>query len=177
MKRTTWFSSDWHLGHRFMALKRGYQTTKDHDSDIVFSVSQQVSKGDRLFILGDVAFTRDSLFLLNAIDCEKVLVMGNHDTLPPHLYSVVFDHVAGAFQKWNWMLTHVPIHPQELYRMEANIHGHIHKSAATGNLTHPYVNVNWDWWGRAIKRKEIQEVLKTGGTTYPSQLTSIAPRV
>ena len=48
------------------------------------------------------------------------------------------------------------IHPQEFYRMKLNIHGHLHKNTESPNLGYPFLNVNWDYWGRALSLDEVR---------------------
>ena len=53
--------------------------------------------------------------------------MGNHDRAKdiPKLLEYV-DGVAGAIKYKGYMLTHIPIHPNEVNMYRGNIHAHIH---------------------------------------------------
>lgn len=85
-----------------------------------------VGHRDKVFIMGDAAFTHEGLDCIGALPGRKVLVRGNHDTLPLDAYYAVFDDVLGAVEYKGFWLTHIPIHPSELYGRH-NIHGHCHR--------------------------------------------------
>jgi calcineurin-like phosphoesterase family protein len=144
MLSNIWFTSDLHLGHKGAASHRGFTSVVEHDWTIISNLNSVVRKRDKLFILGDVCWNNKSLLLLNDIPGIKELIIGNHDTLSTNEYLKYFTKVHG-FRKYDkFWLSHCPIHPQELIRGRGNIHGHIHTGGMTGNLGHPYFNVNVD---------------------------------
>jgi calcineurin-like phosphoesterase family protein len=96
-------------------------------------------------VLGDVARDPTSLMKLTEIRGVKDMVMGNHDLIQMSQYLKVFNRVWGLVKYKQFWLSHCPIHPQEMSRMRANIHGHIHNGGATGNIDGPYFNVNVDF--------------------------------
>jgi len=121
-------TSDWHLGHTGVSdkFRKQFFSDREHDEYIVANAQSTVTKRDVLYILGDVAFNKGKLDMLHEIKCRKILVRGNHDTLPISDYLEVFDEVYGAYKYKSYWLTHIPIHPMELYR-GVNIHGHCHR--------------------------------------------------
>jgi len=142
---TTYFTSDLHLGHGYAAGARGFTSVEDHDRAVIGSLSWLGSR-DKLFVLGDVAFPRRALTGLSEIRCIMDLILGNHDTHRLQEYLQYFNKVHGCREYKNYILTHIPIHPQEVFRYTANIHGHIHKDAATPPLdSSKHFNVNWDF--------------------------------
>lgn len=123
-------TSDWHIGHRGIAEKFRSQFPNDayHDDYILENMRSAVTKRDVLIVIGDVYWTQEAMCKVIAADfpCKMVLVKGNHDTLPIKDYTQVFDEVHGALRYKHYWLTHIPIHPMELYRGQ-NIHGHCHR--------------------------------------------------
>lgn len=156
-----WFTSDLHLGHKLAARLRGFDSVKEHDVNIITTLMDQVNKRDILFVLGDVAMDKESLKLLSAVDCRKKMLFGNHDEYGHEDYLKYFESLHGFYKYKGVWLSHCPIHPQEMYRCKANIHGHIHKNAGTPELEFPYINMNWDFWGRAGHfEKDIKPIIK-----------------
>lgn len=140
-----WFTSDLHLGHRLAAEKRGFASVAEHDVAILDNIAAMVGKRDKLFVLGDVAFDPAGLLRLAGLPGVKELIFGNHDRYVHRKYTQVFTRIHG-FRKYNgFWLSHCPVHSQELYRVRGNVHGHIHRGAATPPLPLPYFNVNVDF--------------------------------
>jgi calcineurin-like phosphoesterase family protein len=85
---TTWFISDLHLGHKFVAGLRGFDEVGDHDAAVMTSLDC-VTAEDVLWVLGDVTCTHDRalmsqmLTLLMTHPARKHLVAGNHDPVHP----------------------------------------------------------------------------------------------
>lgn len=140
-----WFTSDLHLGHPASAEIRGFYSVEEHDSTIIYNIKSLCGKKDKIFILGDVAWSQESIKLLNELPQTKELIIGNHDTMVTATYLKYFTKVHGFRQYKGFWLSHCPIHPQEIYRCTGNIHGHLHNGAATPPLCLPYFNVNVDY--------------------------------
>lgn len=157
MSSNVWFTSDLHLGHDLAAEKRGYKSVEDHDDGIIYTLSQQMNKRSVLWVLGDVAMRMQSIDMLDSILGRKWLVLGNHDQFDIGVYIKYFQKIYGFTKYKEMWLSHAPIHPQEIYRAKLNVHGHIHKNTHSPLLPHPYFNVNWDFWGRALNLDEIRE--------------------
>lgn len=149
------FTSDLHLGHMAACKFRqdfcgGEQ--KVHDRTIVENINEKVYKKDKLFILGDLALSREGLVWASTIRCQNIeLILGNHDNYKISEYlnlglygSQVWK--AHGFKKYKEMwLSHCPIHPNEMYRAKGNIHGHVHKDSNSEKIKDPrYINVNID---------------------------------
>jgi len=56
----------------------------------------------------------------------KILIKGNHDNLKLSQYQQIFKDIRSYHILDNFILSHIPIHPDSLYRWKANIHGHLH---------------------------------------------------
>lgn len=153
-----YFTSDLHLGHRYASQCRGFNNTEDHDYEIISNISNQLGRKDKLFVLGDVAFRRDALQLLNWIPCPMEMLFGNHDQYGHEEYLKYFNKIHGFRAYKGFWLSHCPIHPQELCGAIGNIHGHVHKGAATPPIPMPYFNVNVDFHNlRAVPFDLIHE--------------------
>ena len=116
-----------------------------HNSYIVNKINSYVNPTDTLWILGDLAFgTKDNLKYVEQIVCRnKKLVLGNHDVFPMADYiSAGFSKIFGMVRHKEFVLTHAPIHPEQLEtRYKANIHGHLHDWDIEDSR---YINVNMD---------------------------------
>jgi len=119
-----------------------------HNEWIVDSINSYVGKHDTLYILGDVSFrNKEALENVRKLKSRnKKLILGNHDIYPMAEYlSVGFSEIFGMARHREFVLTHAPIHPQQLNeRYTANIHGHLHCE----DIDDPrYINVNMDRTG------------------------------
>jgi len=113
-----------------MAIKRGFPSEVEHDEYIIWRWNQTVNKKDMVYILGDITMEKKIYDILDRLNGLKNVVLGNHDSRQhvPELLKHV-NSVAGMVDYKNkCILTHCPIHPQELdYRYRYNIHGHVHE--------------------------------------------------
>lgn len=188
---TVWFTSDLHLGHRFVARLRGMEVAV-HDRQVLAGI-QSLPPGDRLWILGDLSRgapeeERRALDLLarHGEHLEMHLIAGNHDSCHPihksafrmqkHFFEV-FASVQ-AYQKLRWegrsvYLSHFPRpgldhegmesrHDEVRLRVDNLVHGHLHQS-------HPdtgpgMVDVGLDAWGlRPVRQEVVQDLLFSRG--------------
>jgi calcineurin-like phosphoesterase family protein len=148
---TRYFTSDLHLGHQFGSDIRGFASVEEHDQAIMDGILDTMTRRDKLFVLGDVAFSRAALMRwIPQVPGVLVLVRGNHDRLKATDYLAAgFNDIIGATKYKEFILTHIPIHPQELPRFRANLHGHVHDGGVTENPTDGrYYNVSVDFNNR-----------------------------
>lgn len=124
-----WFTSDLHLGHKNIAnFRTQFESELHHREVIKVNYHKVVTKRDKVFFLGDVAFTQETLEDVSTWVAEKkVLIVGNHCTDQVSMKEVVkhFDEVYSLKKYKEFWLSHAPIHPQEL-RGKYNLHGHMH---------------------------------------------------
>jgi calcineurin-like phosphoesterase family protein len=120
--------SDLHLGHKNMAIHRGFKSSEEHDEYIIKKWNSVVTKRDKVFILGDITMNKTKYYhLLKRLNGNKVFVLGNHDPIQQKIKSLLdYGTVAGIIKYRGIWLSHTPIHPQEL-RGKKNIHGHTHE--------------------------------------------------
>jgi calcineurin-like phosphoesterase family protein len=127
-----WFIGDTHFGHRGILTYSGefrpYKTVEEHDEAIIDNWNKLVADDDKVYHLGDFCLNRSALAVGKRLKGRKILVMGNHDIFRTQEYlDAGFERVQGALQFENLILTHIPVHPQQLeHRFFANVHGHLH---------------------------------------------------
>lgn len=148
-----YFASDLHFGHKNIMthewLYRGqFQSIEEHNDAIVKRWNDLVSYQDVVYLLGDVIFAKPdtmdhAVASFNKLKGTIHLVMGNHDTLAMNIYANRCNRIGGAMEYKNCVLTHVPVHPDQLNRYRANIHGHLHSGAIRkdGTTWFPYHDV------------------------------------
>lgn len=105
---TVWYTSDLHLGHRFVAGLRGFDDPAEHDATIEGNFRALVRADDLVWWLGDLAVvssrTRIEAVLarIAALPGRHRLIAGNHDPVHPlhrdahkwqRLYLEVFESV------------------------------------------------------------------------------------
>lgn len=144
----TFLISDTHFYHtNILNFKRKDGTPlrdfKDMDhmmTTLVYNWNKVVSENDKVYHLGDVAFVNArGLEILNQLNGRKVLIKGNHDNQKLSTYLKYFYDVRAYHILDNFILSHIPIHPESLSRWKANIHGHTHDN----NLSDPrYFNIS-----------------------------------
>ena len=124
-----WFIGDIHGGHRNVhKFRKQFQSEEDHYQHVKDNFHKVVKKRDKVFFMGDTAFTLERLQDISNWVCgRKVLICGNHDTdhIPMKVLCEYFDEVYSLYKWHEFWLSHCPIHPDEL-RGKVNIHGHVH---------------------------------------------------
>lgn len=122
-----WFCSDLHFGHKnIQRFREGVESEEDNRLQIVRDWNRLVKKKDDVYVLGDAAFTMDTVRVFGELPgYRKFLVRGNHDCLDTSVYLKYFTQVYGLLKYKEFWLSHAPIHPDEL-RGKVNLHGHVH---------------------------------------------------
>lgn len=154
--------SDLHFGHRnimkFAGQYRHGETPLENMDYTIRLWNKRVGKKDKVFVLGDTAFTTEGFEALKELNGRKVLIRGNHDNyFSTEQWLEVFEEVEGIVKYKNngntYWLTHAPIHPCEL-RGRLNIHGHVHqngvmRSPIDTRADERYINVSMENVGGA----------------------------
>jgi calcineurin-like phosphoesterase family protein len=138
---TVYVTSDWHFGHTGITqyFRRQFPTLEAMEDHIFYMAMGTVTKRDVVFMIGDMAFDQRGLDKIKELPCRKILIRGNHDTLPMASYMEAFDDVQGALRYKGAFITHIPIHPTELYR-GYNVHGHCHRGGPAESQSGD------EWW-------------------------------
>lgn len=128
MKR--WVIADLHLGHKkileFEEARKHFQDLDHMHRTIIVNWNGVVGTKDTVYVLGDVAFKKYALPLLDRMNGRKILVKGNHDLYTWDKYTPYFEDIKACHVIGRTILTHIPIHPGQKQRYDLNIHGHLH---------------------------------------------------
>ena len=172
---SVYFVSDFHLGHRSIiehgnksgALPRGATRTPDeHDEWVIEQLlSVKPTKRTVWWILGDVAMDITKLPLLDRIPGNKRLILGNHDLFQIGVYAKYFDAIYGGFKKYNMWITHMPMHPTELWD-KPNIHGHTHYNTVASDLRYLNASIEWLPDQMPIELQEVRAIFDHRNTSY-----------
>lgn len=142
------FIADLHLGHKrileFSGDFREGNNVEEHDDWIISQWNSRVSKRDTVWVLGDVAFSREALSRVSELKGYKRLVLGNHDRYHAGDYLEYFNTIHGIVRYKKFWLSHAPIHSDHLRGLR-NIHGHLHEhlvKADNGTPDEDYINVS-----------------------------------
>lgn len=136
-------AGDLHLGHRSICEYRSrFTSVEEHDEVVFDNLASSVYKRDSLYLLGDVAFTKEGLARIKSINCKsKVLLLGNHDLergITMFDLLDVYDKIHALHSRRNVWFSHCPIHASEMRDRKGNIHGHKHVGVIDDKR---YVNV------------------------------------
>lgn len=146
---SVFLTSDTHFGHvgvtKFLredgTKLRPWDSVEEMDEEMVKRWNETVRPTDKVYHLGDVVINRKALSIMHRLNGDKVLIKGNHDIFRLEEYTQFFRDVRGSHVMNGLILTHIPVHPQQLYRFGCNIHGHLHSNRVqmpdqyTGNGT------------------------------------------
>ena len=139
MSKTTFLIGCTHFGHEKMykflnrdgTKVRPYENAKQADDAMLTNWNSVVGVDDKVYVLGDVAFTSESLSILKKCNGKKILIKGNHDDLSVGEYMKYFKDIRSSHKLDGELLSHIPIHPDSLWREKKNIywlniHAHLH---------------------------------------------------
>jgi calcineurin-like phosphoesterase family protein len=127
--------SDTHFGHEKTCTVfkredgsplRPFKNAEEMDEEMIKRWNERVRPSDKVYHLGDVVINRKSLQVLKRLNGDKVLIKGNHDIFKLNDYTEHFRDIRGYHVMNGMILSHVPVHTDQLYRFGCNIHGHLH---------------------------------------------------
>jgi calcineurin-like phosphoesterase family protein len=140
----TFLYSDPHFGHagvcKFMRADgvtklRPWDDPDEMDEEMVKRFNERVRPKDKVYFLGDVAINRKALATVLRLNGDKVLIRGNHDIFRDEEYTKVgFRSLRACHVMNNYLLSHIPIHPESLSRWKGNWHGHTHANSVMRDL-------------------------------------------
>ena len=144
MSKTTFLIGCTHFGHDKMykfvdkdgKKVRPFENAKEGDAVMLENWNSVVGVGDKVYVLGDVAVTTESLSILKKCNGKKILIQGNHDNLSVAEYMKYFKDIRSSHKLDGEILSHIPIHPDSLWREKKNknwlnIHAHLHQRCVT----------------------------------------------
>jgi calcineurin-like phosphoesterase family protein len=144
----TYFTSDTHFGHRnileYEKEARPFETVEEMNEQLITNWNETVNPKDIVFHLGDFAFGASNVAIANRLHGHKRLIMGNHDCHSFDLYVSHFQRLFGAYHWKRCILTHIPVHPDNLgQRFFLNVHGHLHSRRVWRNTLIHQGEVVW----------------------------------
>lgn len=179
MSGRTWVISDTHFGHagvcRFLRADgtklRPWDDPDEMDEVLVKNWNEVVEDKDRVYHLGDVVINRRCLKTLGRLKGRLCLIKGNHDIFRLSDYLPYFDDIRAynviKYEGSNVIMSHIPVHQDQLRRFALNIHGHTHSNfVMKGDVRDPqYVNVCVEQLD--YRPKLLQELLKEHYVSEP----------
>lgn len=142
-----YFTSDLHLGHKFVLEHRKMFSDIDGmNRELINNINEKLTRNDTLYILGDASYRLnpdEASVLLRKIKCRKILIRGNHDKeYDPDVFEEVSDYLELKYNKHKFILCHYPfVCWKQMRHGSINLHGHIHsdpeyneENRATGRL-------------------------------------------
>lgn len=138
-ERNIFVVSDTHFGHanilKFTDSTTGarvrplWESVDDMDEHMIDRWNSTVRDQDIVYHLGDVYF-RNGNSILPRLRGRKRLILGNHDNGKDQNLYKYFEKIMmwRMFPEFNCVLTHVPIHESGLFKVQYNLHGHIHQN-------------------------------------------------
>jgi calcineurin-like phosphoesterase family protein len=127
--------ADLHLGHggvcKFTAPNgvdklRPWDDPDKMDEQLIENWNSVVKPHDKVYVLGDVVLNKKHLHKVGRLNGRKHLVKGNHDIFKLEEYSKYFYEVSACRALKDMILTHIPVHPNNIGRFGVNVHGHLH---------------------------------------------------
>lgn len=128
--------SDSHFSHKnILSFKDGvkplrpFGTMEEMDEHMVKKWNSVVETEDTVYHLGDVVFAQTGFNYLRRLNGKKILLMGNHERHKLSKYLEHFEDIR-AYKEFNDMiLCHIPVHPSQMERYTACVHGHLHSDS------------------------------------------------
>jgi calcineurin-like phosphoesterase family protein len=148
MTKHTFLISDTHFGHKF-SLKwdkpRPFQSVEEMDELMITNWNAVVKPTDRIYHMGDVVIRpKTHMSILSRLNGDKVLIKGNHDIYKLEYYTPYFRDIRASHVLDNCILSHIPVHTNQIARFKGNIHGHLHEDRVLdldGNIDPNYYSV------------------------------------
>lgn len=129
--RNIFVTSDTHYGHANIIkyCNRPFSSVEEMNEVMIERHNAVVREKDIIYHLGDVYMSMKGKFL-EKLTGRKRLILGNHDTGKDQYLHQFFQKI-DIWRMWpefNLLLSHVPVHASSLYKVKANLHGHIHQN-------------------------------------------------
>lgn len=135
-----WFIADTHFNHESILkhCKRPFANVEEMNEKIIENWNNLVAKNDRIYIIGDFAFSNHAKFL-DKLKGKKHLIKGNHDEASQAVYSR-FESVSQIkrieIEKHSFILCHYPMRTwEDCHKGSIELYGHCHGRSETFNLS------------------------------------------
>ena len=131
--------SDTHWGHENILkfkddagnlIRPEFNSIEEMDEYMVNQWNKTISASDIVYHLGDVFFNNGHKHL-SRLNGRKRLILGNHDNGKSEYIQKYFQKVLmwRMFPEFDCLLTHVPVHDSALFKVNKNLHGHVHQNS------------------------------------------------
>lgn len=159
--------SDTHFGHagvcRFLrddgTKLRPWDSPEEMDEEMVNRWNETVRPNDKVYHLGDVVINRKALSIMHRLNGDKVLIKGNHDIFKLKDYTPYFRDIRGSHVMNGILLTHIPVHPQQLHRFGCNIHGHLHSNRVMTTDQHGVTKTDPRYFSVCVEHTDFKPIL------------------
>ena len=181
-----WFTSDLHIGHELVKNTRGFKSLEEM-KERIYSMFDVLNKGDRVFILGDVAWTiEETQELVDYLICKKkvsdlFIIEGNHDAARGieklkkhprlHVCQTMYVKSQKGFGFNSLFLSHYPhIIYNKSHFGTYQLHGHGHVDTTDRPMLDALelgkrVNVCCEFWDfKLLSRQDIEYIMMTKPT-------------
>lgn len=127
--RAAFVIADLHFGDEALCTRRSrpFASAAAMDAEIVRRWNSTIRDDDVVYILGDIG-RRSNLGTARQLRGRKHLIAGNGDDLAAVCRSGIFASVSVARWLPGLLLTHIPVHPDQLRARTINVHGHLHSA-------------------------------------------------
>lgn len=170
MSDDVYFTSDTHFGHgRLLELGRGrpFDTVEEMDEGLIENWNSVVTKGDRVYFLGDFSFHNEEKTreIFGRLKGRIHFVRGNHDRRLhdplPHNIDTFSDYKEITVKGKKLVLFHYPIFSWNgSYRGSWHLHGHEHGNGTPHNL--PRMDIGVDCFNYTpVSFDEVSEIMST----------------
>lgn len=142
-----WLVSDTHFGHENIIkyCDRPFSSVHEMNETLVENWNSVVKPNDHIWHLGDVYFPKgfkdgSAREFFKRLNGHKRLILGNHDNGQDQVLHSVFEKIV-LWRDWKehgLLMTHIPLHPNNIIKDRRNVHGHIHQNKSPDKQ---YINV------------------------------------
>ena len=132
-----YFTSDLHLGHEEVLVKRHrpFENVTDMNEALIRNYNQRVGEDDTVYILGDLCHkisVEEANALIARLGGRKILLRGNHDLeYDPALFEDVQDFLMTDLDDRRFVMIHYAlIDWPKRKKGGIHLHGHMHETRA-----------------------------------------------
>ena len=165
---SVFLTSDTHFGHmgvcKFMredgvTKLRPWDSPEEMDEAMVKMWNDTVKPTDKVYHLGDVVINRKALKIMHRLNGDKVLIKGNHDIFKLEDYTQHFRDIRSSHVMNGIILTHIPLHPSQLYRFGCNIHGHLHSNRVMRTDKYGVTTIDPQYFSVCVEQTDFRPIL------------------
>ncbi|MFW8567090.1 hypothetical protein [Orrella sp. 11846] len=165
--KSVFLVSDTHFSHagvcRFLrddnTKLRPWDDPDEMDEYMIQAWNDTVKPKDKVYHLGDVVVNRRGLQIMPRLNGEKILIKGNHDNFPLRDYVDHFKDILAYHSLHGLLLSHIPVHPESLYRYGCNVHGHLHERRVMKDLPDGRRVIDPRYYSVCVEHTEYKPIL------------------